>query len=143
MLHCKAVTVTLIYCYDALPFDMKKRESTPEIEAQRAKARERYHANPLKTMWAMRKYRYGFTEKMVMDQLEHQEWKCPVCKRDLHPLHPTRYHIDHCHQTGHVRGILCPTCNHTVSVVEKQRAEGLSAAMAYIDKTTNCGFYSI
>lgn len=41
-------------------------------------------------------------EKMLFDQ----EHKCAVCK-----THLTKYRVDHCHNTGRVRGLLCHQCN--------------------------------
>jgi hypothetical protein len=41
--------------------------------------------------------------------LDSQDHKCKVCFVDLKPGRGT--HIDHDHQTGKIRGILCRHCN--------------------------------
>lgn len=37
-----------------------------------------------------------------------QKYECPICRCSLAASKPT---LDHCHQTGNVRGTLCSTCN--------------------------------
>ena len=59
--------------------------------------------------------------------LERQQGKCFICgvshaelaekSRDLAPVHRT-LHIDHCHQTGMIRGLLCMGCNAQVGDLE-------------------------
>jgi hypothetical protein len=45
--------------------------------------------------------------------LEDQDWKCPICERPL-----VKTHVDHCHDTGVVRGILCPGCNVALGIFQ-------------------------
>ena len=40
-------------------------------------------------------------------------------------------HLDHCHDTGRVRGILCPSCNHGLGKVHDDPAL-LGAAARYL-----------
>lgn len=51
--------------------------------------------------------RYGVSEAEVADMIERQGRVCPICVRPL----GTRHHVDHDHETGDVRGVLCFTCN--------------------------------
>src|SRR5260221_4218550 len=50
--------------------------------------------------------RYGIEADRVEELLKLQRGKCPICKRDLH-----KFHVDHDHVTGVVRGLLCGPCN--------------------------------
>jgi Recombination endonuclease VII len=50
---------------------------------------------------------YGITAERVERMIEGQGGLCPICGRDL----GTRPHVDHDHETGAVRGILCFNCN--------------------------------
>ncbi len=52
---------------------------------------------------------YGITEVEHENMLELQQYLCAICKKELYPRRDT--HIDHCHTTGKVRGILCSKCN--------------------------------
>jgi hypothetical protein len=40
--------------------------------------------------------------------------RCAVCETQTN-----RLHLDHCHATGRLRGLLCPSCNLAMSVVDK------------------------
>lgn len=52
--------------------------------------------------------RYGVAPKQYNALWRLQRGKCALCRRDLRFM--TR-HMDHCHRTGVVRGLLCLHCN--------------------------------
>jgi hypothetical protein len=52
---------------------------------------------------------YGIKVGHWMLMLVEQHGLCGICRRDLPPL---LYHVDHDHETGVVRGLLCPQCNY-------------------------------
>lgn len=76
--------------------------------------------------------RYGLTPQSYDEMLESQEGKCAICgcfpKEDS--LKRT-FHIDHCHSTGRVRGLLCRDCN-TMLGFAKDNIETLRGAMEYL-----------
>lgn len=49
--------------------------------------------------------RYGIGAKAFGEMLEAQDGKCLICEK------PEPEHVDHDHETGKVRGILCFNCN--------------------------------
>lgn len=51
---------------------------------------------------------YGITEACYAEMVANQNGKCPLCFIDLSRGNA---HIDHCHATGNVRGVLCAQCN--------------------------------
>lgn len=53
-----------------------------------------------------KKYGIEFADYDVM--LQVQAGRCIVCDREFGKRKP---HVDHCHSTGMVRGLLCYTCN--------------------------------
>jgi hypothetical protein len=82
-----------------------------------AKAKAYRDANPDKTKrWDRAKAirSYGLTVADYDSMLERQDNACAVCERSFTktPL------IDHCHQTGRVRGLLCARCNMAVAVAD-------------------------
>jgi hypothetical protein len=57
---------------------------------------------------------YGITEQDYERMLEEQGNTCAVCNAPPKPFttkSEPRLHIDHCHTTGKVRGLLCGHCN--------------------------------
>jgi Recombination endonuclease VII len=61
---------------------------------------------------------------------DSQGGKCAVCRHDIPPT-THRSHIDHCHDTGKVRGILCLNCNTGIGRFKESEAVML-AAIAYL-----------
>jgi hypothetical protein len=54
---------------------------------------------------------YGITLSQYYDILEHQNHRCKICKREFDSTRQGAAKIDHDHETGKVRGLLCGTCN--------------------------------
>lgn len=80
----------------------KKRGSSIEARlAQRAnRLKTRYWPNL--NMWqALAEY-----ERL----LAGQEYRCRICEVDQ-SQYDSAFHVDHCHKTGQVRGLLCMVCN--------------------------------
>lgn len=50
--------------------------------------------------------RYGITPQQWDEMMEKQRGLCALCGGEM-----KRPVVDHCHQTGRVRGILCHPCN--------------------------------
>jgi len=59
--------------------------------------------------------------------LAEQGGTCAVCKA---PPKNKRLHVDHDHETGAIRGLLCVFCNTTVGRVEDQ--EHYQRILAYL-----------
>lgn len=57
------------------------------------------------------RYNYNITLIEYNEMLESQSNLCSVCDADLSKLPVKNVHLDHNHQTGKVRGILCSHCN--------------------------------
>lgn len=62
---------------------------------------------------------YGITIEDYNRMFDHQKGRCAICKKHQSELNK-RLHIDHNHDTGKVRGLLCSWCNaYVVTVIEK------------------------
>lgn len=75
---------------------------------------------------------YGITLQEKLDLIEAQGGLCPVCKKELALLDPKRVHVDHCHVTGLVRGVLCGHCNPMLGNAF-DNVEILKAGIAYLE----------
>lgn len=75
------------------------------------------------------KLKYNMTEEEFEALLKEQDNKCACCGKDS-PGH-TNWCIDHDHDTGVVRGILCKMCNSGISWLG-DTLEGVTNAINYL-----------
>jgi hypothetical protein len=76
----------------------KWEENTEASDRYKKRARER-----------AKERRYGITQEQFGQMLIDQDNKCKICSIEFKG---TKYtHIDHCHDTNNVRGLLCNDCN--------------------------------
>lgn len=73
---------------------------------------------------------YGITEDEYYAMVTAQLGCCGICSQRS----DQRLHIDHDHQTGVVRQLLCNRCNTLVGFIEKSAAGVVQTALAYIEK---------
>lgn len=78
-----------------------------------------------------RKRRYDLTPQKFSEMLASQDGKCAVCKTP-EPRGKTSWHVDHDHETGQIRGILCITCNIALGMLHDDPAR-CRAAADYLD----------
>ena len=101
-------------------------------QRRRARVREWHKANRDKVLLYRRRYRlkteYGITEDDYQRMLASQQGACAVC---LKPFSGSP-HVDHCHATGRVRGLLCHLCNTALGKLNDD-PERLRRAAAYVE----------
>lgn len=94
-----------------------------------------YTANKHKAVQAMRrqnlKDRYGLTLDEYDRMYDSQEGKCAICKRVGGTSRMERLHVDHSHETGQIRGLLCFRCNTGIGMLG-DTVDALSRAVAYL-----------
>ena len=76
------------------------------------------------------KDKYGITLEDYDRMLEDQGGSCAVCGTE-HPGGKGRFHVDHNHSTGKVRGLLCHSCNVGLGAL-KDSPEVLLKAATYL-----------
>lgn len=81
--------------------------------------------------WRNIKNTYGLTKEAFFDLLEKQDNKCALCRKPFTGLGQSSLHIDHCHQTKRIRGLLCMPCNVALGMLGDNE-EGLIQALKYI-----------
>lgn len=108
--------------YDAAHPEMRR-----DIAARwRAKNPGYYRARKLKT-------RYGLTEAAFESLLDGQDRACAVCRCNLDAKGVVPC-VDHDHNTGDVRGVLCRACNTGLGLF-KDDPELMRAAAAYVERS--------
>ena len=71
--------------------------------------RDRFKADPNYHRSRAIKRRYGITIEEFHRLIQAQGNACAICRRPMEQIE--RLHVDHCHRTGKVRGVLCLGCN--------------------------------
>lgn len=81
------------------------------------------------------KKNYGLTVEQYEAMNKETEGKCPICFQppSTRAGKSIRLAVDHNHQTGQVRGLLCSRCNLFVGFAEK-KPESLSRFLLYLKK---------
>lgn len=106
----------------------REYRSDPEnLEREKAfarpRARRRYRENRLPTIIAKYGLKVEDWHRMV---IEHGG-RCAACNEPAPKLQ-----IDHCHETGRVRALLCPGCNSAIAHA-KENVERLRKLIAYLE----------
>lgn len=73
--------------------------------------------------------KYGITIEEYERIFEQQDGKCKICDNVANGK--GRLHVDHCHDTGKVRGLLCSSCNIGLGLF-KHNADLLNEAIGYV-----------
>jgi hypothetical protein len=93
----------------------------------------------LKNSFANKASLYGITEEQFMELAEKQGFKCGSCEEDATGMVQT-LHVDHCHDTLEIRGLLCGGCNTASGWLhdDPKKAE----ALAHYLRTSGTGLYT-
>ena len=99
----------------------KKAQGAAWAKKNRAKIREKIQNDPVEKekqrLWAMGsnlKTIYGITLDQYFALYEAQGGTCSLCPAKMSPVASgpaNRLCVDHCHETGEIRGLLCKSCN--------------------------------
>lgn len=123
----------------------KCKRCAQEYERQRrAKDHEKYReylrewraANPDRQRQMMRNWRlklYGLTSDDYIAMYEQQDGRCKICGQSGEAFGGRRLHIDHDHDTGKVRGLLCGLCNTGIGHLGDS-PERLRIAASYLEE---------
>lgn len=94
----------------------RERRTRPEVK-------ERERAGHLKR-------KFGITLETYDDLFKRQGGRCAICQRV--PRDDISLHVDHEHETGRVRGLLCFRCNNALGDFDDDPVR-LFQALAYLD----------
>lgn len=94
--------------------------------ANREKCIERDRKNHLKR-------KYNVTVEWYEEQLKKQNGQCKICGTTDGRGISSLLHVDHNHETGKVRGLLCQSCNTGIGLF-KENTELLEKAIQYVNR---------
>lgn len=113
-----------VYCsWECRRFDMnrlkqlRRRDTVPE---------QKEYERTAKLM-----AKYGLTHEDYLRLLKEQDGKCAICRTDNPRQRSEHFHIDHNHETGEIRGLLCSPCNQGLGYFQ-ENVEVMAKAIAYL-----------
>ena len=129
------------HCRQDLPLSefyiTKKKLKSGEIKktpryvckaCDRKAKRERDKRNPDRRANKHLINKYGITLKQKQQMIIDQGCKCKICPKPISPAEHSKSHVDHCHETGHIRGVLCHNCNRGIGYLQHNPAILVSAS---------------
>lgn len=80
------------------------------------------------------KRRYNTDIESISNIMNEQRGICPICEKSLvYPDSRINYSIDHNHNTGKVRGLLCGDCNRALGIMKEDK-KAILAMVSYLEK---------
>jgi len=99
----------------------QKFAHSPKGVAYRKKWRSQPHVRERDREYAVRfskRYRYGMNWDQFQAMLDRAGGKCEVCRKPFeHRSQRNGACIDHNHETGEIRGLLCHSCNRAIGLL--------------------------
>lgn len=111
--------------------DNPDRKRRSDAAAQRRSLPENRRARTLRN-------RFGITQDDYLSMLEKQNGKCAICGMAVEEYNQKHFHIDHDHNTGKIRGLLCFRCNYCIGWMG-ENVDILERAIQYLKGETGYG----
>lgn len=120
-----------------------RKRTEAQKEKSRAANREWYRANKAKSLRASREYakahpnihvlyQHGVTPEELEAIYREQDGRCAICDVPAPMRGPGCLFIDHDHETGVRRGLICHECNKAIPVLDRVGATWALRALAYL-----------
>ena len=122
--YCKPCSVTR--------HETWRKNNLKKAAADSKKWRE---ANPRSSKDHSLRARYGVPLGWYEETLQAQEGKCACCRSNK-PGGRGDFHVDHCHNTNDVRGLLCHSCNIGIGNFDHD-INRLKLAIEYLTRTSS------
>ena len=113
-------------CTRAYQKQYRSRPEVKERESERSKNRPRTRRQEYRLRSA-----YGIGTDDYDQMLAEQNYLCAICGTDNPGHSGNRFVVDHDHETGDVRGLLCSPCNTALGLF-KDNTETLVSATSYL-----------
>ena len=102
----------------------------PEKYAAMIKKYRAEHKEDMRGFHLRRTYNISLEEYNQI--FAEQNGKCAICGKHQSEIKISLY-VDHCHNTGRIRGLLCPSCNFGLGYFQDD-IENLKCAILYLNK---------
>lgn len=120
-------------------FLAKKLQEDPEFHTKRnlkyKQLRSDYYSKPEKRLKQRNKElikSFNISLEEYDDMLERQNNLCAICRKPQNSTRNLSFAVDHCHNTGKVRGLLCDWCNRALGLFQDD-VNVLKSAIKYLN----------
>jgi ferredoxin-like protein FixX len=118
-------------------FFYKERRNVDGLTSSCRKCRNKealkwQQANPESKRNTHLKAKFNITVKQFNEMLQLQNFCCAICMSPT-PKGRGTFHVDHCHETGKIRGILCHDCNTGIGKLGDS-LESIKKAVSYLER---------
>lgn len=100
----------------------------PQAQKRRSQKRRAHGGRELDL-----KSKYGMTQVQFEAVLTEQGGCCAICRTSNPRGRYNRFHVDHCHETGGIRGLLCHKCNMALGIFG-DTLQGVMRVVAYLER---------
>lgn len=121
------------YCLDCAASN-RKANYAKNHENEKQKLKDYYKVEKDRFRGYSLKALYGLSVDQYQEMLTQQDNSCKICKTHESNL-KRRLFVDHCHETGKVRGLLCQYCN-TMIGNAKDNVLVLQSAISYLSSSS-------
>lgn len=117
------------YCKECMAEYDKSRRKKPELQEY---FREKDSRTSRRVVWRKSHLQrvYGVSEELYDYILRSQDFVCAICHRE-ESRENRSLSLDHCHESGKIRGLLCDSCNNGIARFNDD-PEVLENAIAYL-----------
>ena len=114
----------------------RKRSTIPEIAEIKRNKQAIYNVNnPDVNRRSALLRKFNITLEEYEELLVKQNGLCAICKEPERSKRKKYLAVDHCHETGRIRGLLCSTCNVGLGALGDS-IEGIRSALAYLEENS-------
>jgi hypothetical protein len=127
--NAKGVSYAHPYCIPCTRVDQRERRANGYSYKSKKTT-----AEGTRTSWLRLLRLKGITEEDYLRMLVEQNGTCKICKKETPWSRSDKWHVDHCHETGKVRGLLCINCNRGLGLFQDDTGL-LKEAIQYLENS--------
>lgn len=123
-------------CWSAQRIEYVKKNHKELKAKDVVRRKEKIAQDPLHFRKRMYRLKYNITIEDYNLMLKDQNYSCAICETDTPGGRSIHFHVDHCHTTGNVRGLLCAMCNFGLGAFRDSLTD-LASAIKYLKNSND------
>jgi hypothetical protein len=115
---------------------LKAQRESHRLAVAEQRRTKKDHYRKTKAEWDL--LQYSITPEEYKRMLDKQNGLCAICGSEGKGGRgiTRKLVVDHCHETGTIRGLLCANCNTGIGLLKENKST-LAAAIHYIEESKN------